>query len=402
MKKLLTVLLLLCMLTAALTACGNETTNPAGDNTNTETTAPENEKKEFTPEIIPAEKVDPRQAVIDYMYKMANLEWTPSEDIDFTQGENKITDNLYYKKGVKYHGIMYVTGNRTMTDYDEFSAQLNEKGEYIGPVARVNAWGNHCSSAVRLAYDLVQKDLKFGSTPGMVPSKKMGTLIVGDYKYEDTFTTTDEIIDLNGAQVLFEAYTHLQPGDCILTCWGPTGHARMIIELNVEKSASGKINAGRSHVICIEQTSSFDKQAKDGKNTTWYVEHVYTFNELFEAKYVPLTISALNNTEKKDNEFTTRSLNTAENITEGKLKGLVRSSYLQILSATVEVLDEQDNVVCTETYKNTNSDRQVFQFSNRKAPDAMTSLSAGNYKYVVTANTLYGSAKVAIVEFTVE
>lgn len=329
---------------------------------------------------------------------MANLEWTPSRDIDLTE----IISTLYYKKGVKYKGIMYVTGDRTMTDYDEFMAQLNENGEYIGPVDRIKGWGNHCSSAIRLAYDQIDNTLTFGYTGGMVPSRKQGTIIVGDYKYEDSFTTTDEIIAINNANVMYEAYQQLQPGDCILTCWGPTGHARMIVELKLEKSAAGKVNATRSGVVCIEQTSSFDKSRTDGVNTTWYVEHFYSFADLYEANYIPLTIAPLQVTDHKDTEFTCKSLNTAENMTEGKLKGIVRSTYAQIKSVTVEVIDKDGNVVVTDTLANKNKDHLVFQFNNAKAPEGMTTLAAGDYKYVVTANTLYGSAKVAQVEFTVQ
>ncbi len=404
MKKIIALLLLVCMMLTALTACGgNETPNTDNPNNNSEESKgpTSNNDKKFEPETIPASNIDPRKVVIDYMYKMANLEWTPTQDIDFTSGENYITDHLIYNKGVKYSGIMYVTGNHCLSNYDAFAKQLNENNEYIGPIEKKTAWGNHCSSAIRVSYDQVEEGLKFGSTPGMVPSKKMGTLIVGDYKVEDSFTTTDEIIELNNILVMSEAYAQLQPGDCILTCWGPTGHARMVLEVKLEKSAAGKINTSRSGVVCIEQTSSFDKQRKDDVKTTWYVEHFYSFSELYEAKYVPLTIKTLQNIEKKDTTFTTKSLNTADNITSGRLKGIVRSSFLEIESATIEIIDKNGNVIVTDTIVNTNKDRLAFQFNNQKGPDELTTLAAGDYTYLVTANTTYGSAKVAMVDFSV-
>lgn len=396
MKKLLVLLLVAVMAFAVLTACNNTPSTPGNETENLETTKPENE--EFVPEIIPASKVDPRQIVVDYMYKMANLEWTPSTDIDLSV----IHEKLYYKKGVKYYGIMYCTGDRTMTDYDEFMAQLNDQNQYIGPITQKSAWGNHCSSAIRLSYDQIERNLKFGYTGAMVPSQNKGTIIVGDYKVEKEFTTTDEIVAINPLTVMQEAYAQLQKGDCILTCWGPTGHARMVLEVKVVRAAGGKLNPNRSSIITIEQTNSFDKQAKDGKNTTWYVEHEYTFTDLYTAKYIPLTIKTLQNTDHKDTEFTNKSLNTAENITEGKLKGIIRSSYLEIKSVTVDVLDSSNNVVATETYANTNNDPLAFQFNNRKAPEGITSLAAGDYTCLYTANTVYGSAKVAKLDFTVQ
>lgn len=405
MKKLIALLLLVCMMLTALTACGgSNSTDVDQDDKNAEETknSSTNNADVFEPETIPASNIDPRKLVIDYMYKMASVEWTPSQTIDFTYGENHITDSLIYNKGVKYTGIMYVTGNRCVSDYDDFVKQLNENGEYIGPIERKSAWGNHCSSAIRVAYDQVESGLGFASTPMMVPSLNKGTIPVGTYEVKSSFTTTDEIIEINNVLVMAEAYAQLQPGDCILTCWGPTGHARMVVELKLEKSAAGKINTSRSGVVCIEQTSSFDKDRKDGVNTNWYVEHFYSFSELYESKYVPLTIKTLQGIEKKDTTFTTKSLNTADNITSGRLKGIIRSSFLKINSATVEVIDKSGNVVVTETITNTNKDPLAFQFNNQKAPDAMSTLAAGDYTYVVTANTTYGSAKVAMVEFSVK
>ncbi len=409
MKKFIALLLLVCMALTALTACGgNKTPNADTPNKDSEESknsandTPSSSNKEFEPETIPASNIDPRKLVIDYMYKMASVEWTPQKDIDFTYGENHITDHLIYNKGVKYTGIMYVTGNRCMSDYDDFVKQLNEKGEYIGPVERKSAWGNHCSSAIRAAYDQVETGLTFASTPNMVPSIKKGTIPVGNYEVKSSFTTTDEIIEINNVLTMSEAYAQLQPGDCILTCWGPTGHARMILEVKIEKSAAGKINTSRSGVVCIEQTSSFDASRKDGVKTNWYVEHFYSFNDLYEAKYVPLTIKTLQGIEKKDTTFTTKSLNTADNMTSGRLKGIVRSSFLKINSVTVEVLDKSGNAVVSEVIKNTNTDPLAFQFNNQKAPEAMSTLAVGDYTYVVTANTTYGSAKVAMVEFSVK
>ena len=83
MKKFLICLLTVIIALAALTACGDSKT-PADEtkapSETTDTTAPKAE----LPEIIPVEQLNPRKVVLDYMYKMANLEWTPSKDIDFT------------------------------------------------------------------------------------------------------------------------------------------------------------------------------------------------------------------------------------------------------------------------------------------------------------------------------
>ncbi|MBR5314927.1 MAG: hypothetical protein IKU45_05910 [Clostridia bacterium] len=398
MKKFLSLLLVLLMV-VSLVACGSEK-EPAKTPEKTDT------PEKFTPETIPAEKVNPRDVVVDYMYEMANIKWTPAEDIDSTQ----VHSSLYYKKGETYYGIMYVTGSRTLTDADEFREQLDENGVYTGPANAQSGFGNHCSSAIRLAYDQVSTSVKFGYTGEMIPMKNKGMLPLGNYKHENAYQTSYGIFDANpDKNVFIEGYALLQKGDAILTCWpkandpnsAETGHARMILSVDIVKTAAGKINPHKSTVTTIEQTSSFDKQAKDGINTTWYVEHVYTFNDLLEDKYIPLTIEAFNET-PETTEFSVKSVNTAKNVTSGHLRGVIRSTYLPIKSVTAEVLDANGDVVVSQTIKNPPQDPTVFQFNNAKADEGFTTLEAGSYQYTITVNTTYGSAKVHQIDFTVE
>lgn len=405
MKKALLLFALCLVLVVSLAACG-------GNKTGTETPSTDEGKTnqpsgEFKPETIPASKINPRDIVVDYMYEMANIEWTPSEDIDSTA----IIDTLYYHKGTKYKGIMYVTGSRTMTDADEFRAQLNEKGEYIGPPNKDKGFGNHCSSAIRLAYDRVSSEVKFDYTGEMVPHMNQGMLPVGNYEYESAHKTTYGIYDVNpNKEVFYDAFALLQKGDAILTCWpkandpdhAETGHARMVISVEISRNAAGKINPHKSKVICIEQTSSFDKLAEQGVNTTWFVEHEYTFSKLVETKYIPLTIAAFEE-KGQDTEFSVKSANTPKNITSGNLKGIVRSTYLPINSVTSQVLDANGQVVATQTFKNVApTDPLVFQFQNAKADEAFTTLAKGTYTYEIIAHTTYGSAKAHQFTFTVE
>ena len=125
---------------------------------------------------------------------------------------------------------------------------------------------------------------------------------------------------------------------------------------------------------------------------------------MYSSNYIPLTIEELNK-EAKDTEFTAKNINTAKNVTSGTLQGVIRSSFLLIQSVTVDYIDANGNVVATGTYTNPatlSAEKITFQFNNAKAPEGVTSLPAGNYTYNITANTIYGSAKVAVVNFAVE
>lgn len=393
MKKQLICLLLALTMLMSLAACGKKDTTNDDNNQN-------EDNKGFQAEVIKADQIKPRDVVVDYMYKMANIKWTPKEKIDFSK---EIIPTLIYEPGQEYYGVMYVTGAACAKNYEEFMSKLDENGVYIGPTDRTNAWGNHCSSALIVSYDLISNDISFTSTVTMFPTRNKGTIPVGDYVIGENDTMTKEVIAKNDLTTMCEAYALLQKGDAILNNWDTTGHTRMIISVDVKKTSGGKINPGASSVTTIEQTSSFDKTDKaNGRNTTWFVEHVYTFRDLYNSNYIPLTIAALDTKDAQDTEFTTKSIDKGDTITSGKLKGIVRSSYAPISSVTVELADADGKLIATETYKRKGSDTKVFQFSNVDAPKEFTTLTKGDYVYTVIANTVYGSAKIYQLEFSVE
>ena len=137
--------------------------------------------------------------------------------------------------------------------------------------------------------------------------------------------------------------------------------------------------------------------------TNWFIDHKYTFKQLYATKYVPTTIEAFSE-KAEDSTFTLKSGNTASNITSGKLKGIIRSSFCDIISVTVDFVDSTGKVVATKTMQNLVPDRTIFQFVNKDAiaPDGVTTLAAGDYTYYVTVNTHYGSAKIYELKFTVQ
>ncbi len=400
MKKTLLLILSALLLVMCLVACGDTADTPSGDET-PETTKKPTTSNKFEPEIIPADKIDARQAAVDYMYEMSSIEWTPAEDIDSAS----VQPTLFYKAGVKYTGMMYVTGSQTRTDADGFRAQLDENGVYTGPANPKEGFGNHCSSSISLSYARVSSKAKFNHTTKMMPNANAGMKALGNYLYDEKDATTDLIFAKNrDLDVFSEGYALLEKGDAILYCDGKTGHTRMIIENHVEKNAQDKIDIKKSYVVTIEQTSSFDETRTDRVVTTWYVEHKYTYAQLIETRYIPLTFEGFENYDNAtgDNTFSVKSANTAKNITSGKLKGIVRSDYVEINSVTCEVFDKSGNVVVSQNLVNNGNDMTAFQFQNADADEGFTTLAAGEYVYTITANTGFGNVKVHELKFTVE
>ena len=224
-----------------------------------------------------------RKAAVDYMHEMSEIKWTPSEDIDLTS----IIKTLYYKKGETYYGVIYNTNKGV--DGETFCTQL-EDGVYKGPITREKAFGNHCTSAILITWRRLGDKTTAGWTANMMPQCGTGILPLGNYEIDPEDKRTIDMVERTEPEVLFESYALMQEGDAILYCFGPTGHARMICENVVVRDADGKIDPAESYVITIEQTSSFDKQSKDGINTTWYVDHKYTYEMLRKSNYISITV----------------------------------------------------------------------------------------------------------------
>ena len=225
-----------------------------------------------------------RQEAVAYMREMSAVKWTPEETIDLSM----ILKTLIYNKGETYYGIIYNTERGI--DLDVFNAHL-ENGVYKGPYTKKEVPGNHCTSSILITWRRLGDKTTAGWTANMMPQCKTGILSLGDYIWKDEDKTTIEMVERTDPDTLYEAYALMQMGDAILYCFGPTGHARMIVENHIVRKEDGKIDPEESYVITIEQTSSFDKIAKDGIKTTWYVDHKYTYANMREKNYVPITVS---------------------------------------------------------------------------------------------------------------
>ena len=223
-----------------------------------------------------------RKEAVAYMHEMSEIKWTPSEDIDLTS----IIKTLYYKKGETYYGMIYNTNKGV--DGETFCTQL-EDGVYKGPITREKAFGNHCTSAILITWRRLGDKTTAGWTANMMPQCGTGILPLGDYIIEDDDKTTIAMVERTEPEVMFESYALMQEGDAILYCFGPTGHARMICENHVVRNADGTVNPEESYIISIEQTSSFDKSRTD-RNTTWYVDHKYTYEMLRKSNYISITV----------------------------------------------------------------------------------------------------------------
>lgn len=218
-----------------------------------------------------------RQEVVARMREMATLPWTPSEDLLYWVNEY----GVIFKKGVDYEGIPYTQKHRE-TPPELFRENLDKDGRYIGPAEYL---GTDCSSSVSIAWRKADPDLPYLSTYFMFPG--MGKIVaVGSYSVTSTQSTSKIIAD-NGEEKIRASFDQMKPGDVILWREDREGHVRMV----------SKIDPANKMVYIIEQTGLNKQKQFKGKKGTWRIDYGFSYDELIENGYIPITHKALVNEE---------------------------------------------------------------------------------------------------------
>ncbi|MBR5322713.1 MAG: hypothetical protein IKU48_04135 [Clostridia bacterium] len=417
MKKILFLLTAL-LLVLCMASCGNETTKTpnetssetaGGDGVETVVDDKKNEPKRLTEEekaqYYKVQEFDLpenfRDALVDYMYKCASIKWVAKEDFSMIQDNGNWDVGLSYKKGTVYHGVPYTD---TPVSFSFFEDKI-EDGEYIpDKFGWEEAPGLNCYSSIIIAYQQFEPH-KSGRVQSWIPGNTDWWMeLVGEYEGKQT-DVTHEICELNGKEVMYEAYSNLQRGDVIYDITEITNylmHCRVVVEpATVVRNGAGKVIPSRSYVKCIESTNAFDKSRTDGVNTTWYVDHTYTFEKLFSAGYIPITFAAYNKP-LSEMEIPYIGLDkeiTAALLSKGALTGTVKSNFpIQFLRA--EIFDKDGNrVAMTEKINRFSS---IYKMGVRNSMvSVFDKLEKGNeYTFVLETGLSHGNVELARVDFT--
>ena len=307
MKKILLLMIALLSL-ALLFSCGDEGGVKPVDTTDvgSQTEGTPDETTETNPgrPPIPVEVLNSykyvtfslptvpfRDAIVDHMRKQASIEWVCSNDFGVNEKFNSWGIDLTFIKGQKYTGIPYAD---TKVSYDQWV-------EAIGPNKRYtcdsdqwkDVFGVQCVSSIMNSIQQFDPSVCGYSTHLTPGQKEFKGVILGDYTVTEDVKQTKMIIEANSPEVLAEAYAKLKKGDIIIRqdYINDASHLRVIAtDPVITRNAAGKINMNRSTVTCVEQTNSFDKSRTDGVKTTWWMDHVYTFDQLRGTDYVPVTL----------------------------------------------------------------------------------------------------------------
>lgn len=417
MKRLLLALLAVLMV-FAVASCGGDGNKPGEGNSNetvAETageTAEEAQKKEpkrlseeekakffkvveFT---LPEENF--RDVIVDYMRYQASIEWVCGADFGVHETFNSWGIDLSFKRGQKYTGIPYAD---TKVSYTQFKDAL-VNGRYTCESDKwKEVFGVQCVSSVMNSiqqFDNTVYGFSSDLTPGL---KQFKCAIVGEYTIPEGVQQTKQIIDANTPAVMGDAYALLKKGDIITRqdLINDNSHIRVIAEDPViVKNAQGKVNLSRSYVTCVEQTNSFDATRTDGVKTTWYLDHMYTFDQLRTTDYVPLTLPIYS---KDVSEYEIPYITLSDEIQPAQIQknslgATVRSNF-PIRYVHLDVYNKDGGFVKRSMAYDMAS---AFAVGLRKYSMTLTEgLENGDYTLVVSAGIARGSAELTRVDFTI-
>lgn len=285
-----------------------------------------------------------RDIVVEKMYAMGTVEWTPATDLIYVSTSASVLHNQDFYSGVYYYGLPY-TGKSG--DLSRFLYCFDEEGNTkefinrntIGSDILDVYMGVDCSAAVYWSWVQVSPTTEWRWTRDMFATCGQGTVMVGDYvgsESEDSMV----IFKSNDEQVMAEGYALLRKGDAATTWYtnpdntsDHQGHTRMLAQDPViYRNAEGLIDIENSYVITHEQGEGLYSD----KNSSWVVYGKYNLREMFSNYYFPISCQELREGKAPacqvtiDNDGTGKAYMTT---------GVVESNY-RLISTAIRFYDE--------------------------------------------------------------
>ncbi|MBR5322334.1 MAG: hypothetical protein IKU48_02155 [Clostridia bacterium] len=339
---------------------------------------------------------DPRKFVVKYILDMALTPWTPAETFQMYGKYQAWSYNLTYEKGVRYFGPPFLTNSRGTLQ--EFQYNI-EDGVYIGGTTASSCIGSACYDAVYVSLIQVCPSISFESTEDMLPGNETGLLAVGDWDITISKHDTKNIINEYTIAEMSQFYAQLKPGDIVLKhiVAQDAGHTRIVSGGPViYYNNDGTLNYKKSYITTIEQTNAWDKQVSH--HTNWYVDHSYTFENLYKNNFVPLTAEDYTKDVSRAAITPTNIINANEIVNAKKLKGELKSNHY-MTQIKVSITDEEDNVVYERSIFPNTKYYNLYDFSYRPDLDNYTS---GAYNFKIEASVAFGTKVIADYNFVLK
>lgn len=341
-------------------------------------------------EYITTDEIDLRKLAVEYMYAMANIQWTAGIRMDYSSYAAK---SLIYEPGKTYLGMVY---NNNATGLEMFLSILDESNQHIGTDAGWDtAPGNSCATSIRHAWQQISPSIEYGYSADMMPYyAETGVLAVGDIDWSCyNGKNTNTIVSQHDPQVIFQAYAQMLPGDSLVRYLDTGGHALMLTkEVVVTYNSDGTINPDASYLFLTEQNNLLNQKRE--YPSSWTVDGKTSFTKALQDGYLPVTSAELRDGKTPTPVFELTMQPTVSAVQKGTVKGTVKSNYC-INTVRMEVFSGDTVVASAETHPY----KRTCGFSALGKTLNITSLPAGKYTLVITAEVGLGSQTLVIMEF---
>ena len=308
--------------------------------------------RDNAPNPLPENQEALRDKVVDYMYAMATVEWTTTQDLYHDCHCLLSVCHGTYKAGQLHIGIPY---NHYSTTLNRFMACLDEDNlvkDWLYDMPSVEGFdiyfGNDCSGAIQAAWWTVSTTSDVLVCENMQPSRpRYGCIAVGEWPSDIDIPNGSEsrevLIDTVDINVWYEAYAQVRHGDAYVHLGENGNHTRMAQEDPViVRDENGMIDGDYSYIVTVEQGAP---AITDPYFCTWRYDYKYTFKNLILGGYFPVTIKELvtGETEPVDCKLVDGMDGKA-----GMAVGTIESNY-NIETVTLQIKDSQGNVTFEHT-----------------------------------------------------
>lgn len=340
-----------------------------------------------------------RQLCISYMEMMTGVVWTADQSLSYSYPSAFAADDngmLNLLSGNLYGGVPYTQAAGNLEAFFDYY----DENTGVLAISRMNGnidqkVGNNCGTAVFWAWQRVSSTISYYGTRQMNLSH--GCIPVGSYTYDGSIEnyyaiSTKQICEDNGKDVMVASYAQLKPGDGVtMTVKGIGGHARMVKEIEVVRDAAGKVDPDKSYVICLEQASGGGtREIEDGMVHNIGSENKYSFTNLYQKYYLPVTIAELcGRATVQKGEAALPACQTLQELSDATLHG----SYC--IARVDVIVSDQNGEVFTATKMGSCKTEDQYDFSMSKAiPPATLSrnLKKGE-SYTVTVEARLGNGE---------
>lgn len=275
-----------------------------------------------------------RDLCVDFFRFSKTALWIPNQNWSYIKSKSGNTDEMY--KGTIYGGLPYIgvaSGSvyRLMDYIDEETGVV----DMTEPMKNPKLFGNQCSIGAYWGWGRVVNSANYLWTSSMV--RQNGFLPVGPYTYPENLThfadgmyTTTDVINENGADIMYQSYGAMRHADGLVTFTG-AGHTMMCSQDPVVvRSADGAIDGNQSYMLIIDQHSQWSEATNEAGDTYQhknYVDRKFTFNQLMADGYIPFTFGELIGTDPVEDTVCAFS-HTGQTITVQQLTtGTVTANY---------------------------------------------------------------------------